>query len=191
MLPRKTRPSLVRAGSSLSDTVLVIATALNKEGICAVLTGDAAVAIHTGALAGDRLNYTLTSPAASGRLASAMHQLGFEPMNAGTYRHVDTGVALDLSQAPLALGRDDHVIAQTLHLRHGYVRILSPTDCCREQLLRWRETGDDRGMASAVSLAKHCPIDMPVMRGWMRKERLQGSWAGFKRSVAGTLTHLR
>jgi hypothetical protein len=186
MQSRQARPSLIRAGSSLSDVVLVIATALNKEGICAVLTGEAAAAMHMpGAQLGERLNYSLTSPATASRLASAIRHLGFEPADDGRYRHADINVVLELIQTPLMIGRAV-VVSQTLQLRHGFVRILSPTDCCREQLLQWQAAGQDGpGMQRAVSLAKQCEINMPDMRVWMRKEGLLGLWPGFKRLVEG------
>ena len=187
MQSRQARPSLIRAASSLSDIVLVIATALNKEGICAVLTGDGAAAMHLrGIKPGPRLNYSLTSPATASRLASAIRHLGFEPMETGTYRHAEIDVVLELTQAPLAIGRDSKVVAQTLQLRHGFVRILSPTDCCREQLLRSTADGDSGGMDKAVELAKRCDVNMPDMRAWMRQQGILSLWSGFKRSVQGT-----
>lgn len=191
MQSRQARPSLIRPASSLSDIVLVIATALNKEGICAILTGDGAAAMHLrGTKAGPRLNYSLTSPATASRLASAIRHLGFEPMENGQYRHADIDVVLELTQTPLAIGRDSKVVAQTLQLRHGFVRILSPTDCCREQLLRSRANGaadgDTAGMDKAVELAKRCDVNMPDMRAWMRQQGILSLWPGFKRSVEGT-----
>ena len=167
--------------------VLVIATALNKEGICAVLTGDAAAAMHLrNTNASPRLNYSLTSPATASRLASAIRHLGFEPADDGQYRHADAGVALELTQKPLAIGRDSKVVAQTLQLRHGFVRILSATDCCREQLLRSHADGAADGMNKAVELAKRCDVNMPDMRTWMRQQGVLALWAGFKRAVEGT-----
>ena len=187
MHSRQARPSLIRADSSLSDIVLVIATALNKEGICAVLTGDGAAAMHlSGTRASARLNYSLTSPATASRLASAIRHLGFEPTEPGHYRHADIDVVLELTQTPLAIGRDSKVVAQTLQLRHGFVRILSPTDCCREQLLRSNAHSDAAAMDKAVELAKRCDINMADMRTWMRQQSLVNLWSGFKRSVEGT-----
>jgi hypothetical protein len=171
--------------------VLVIATALNKEGICAVLTGEAAAAMH---LPGDklspRLNYSLTSPASASRLASAIRHLGFEPMEGNRYRHADIGVVLELSSELLTIGRNTKVVAQTLQLRHGFVRILSATDCCREQLLQSRKSPEGPGMQSAVNLAKHCDINMADMRAWMRTEGFHGVWPDFKAAVAGTNRHM-
>ena len=187
MQSRNARPSLLRAGSSLSDIVLVIATALNKEGICAVLTGDGAAAMHISRnrqLA--RLHYTLTSPVAASRLASAVRHLGFELTGDGHYRHAGMDIVLELTQTPLAIGRNDKIAAQTLQLRHGFVRILSPSDCCREQLMAWRATRQGGAMQTAVDLAKHGEINMPDLRAWMRTEGFQGVWPGFKRSVEGT-----
>ena len=188
MQSRQARPSLIRAGSSLSDIVLVIATALNKEGICAVLTGDAAAAMHVrGVLRSDRVSYTLTPPVAASRLASAIRHLGFDGAEGGGYRHAGIDTVLELTQTPLSIGREAKVIAQTLQLRHGFVRILSPTDCCRQHLLLWSTTQDASRLQTAVDLAKRCDINMPDMRTWMRKEGLVGSWPEFKRAVAGTL----
>lgn len=187
MQSRQARPSLIRAVSSLSDIVLVIATALNKEGICAVLTGDAAAAMHLNpGQAVPRLNYSLTSPASASRLASAIRHLGFERADDGHYRHADIGVVLHLTDAPLSIGRDSKVVAQTLQLRHGFVRILSATDCCREQLLSSRAPGGGAALDKAVALAKRCDINMPDMRTWMRQQGMLGLWPDFKRSVEGS-----
>src|SRR5688500_17313169 len=188
MQSRQARPSLIRAGSSLSDIVLVIATALNKEGICAVLTGKAAAAMHVRSTQPyGRPTYTLTAPVAASRLASAIRHLGFEGTEGGCYRHDGINTELELTQAPLSIGRNGKVVPQTLQLRHGFVRILSPTDCCRQQLLRWCDNQEAAGLQMAVDLAKRCDISMPDMRMWMRKEGCAKAWPEFKRAVAGTL----
>ena len=188
MQSRQARPSLIRTASSLPDIVLVIATALNKEGICAVLTGDAAAAMHTSGGSVARLNYSLTPPVAASRLASAMRHLGFDGPTDGAYRHPDLPLRLELTQETLTIGRSKTIVPQTLQLRHGFVRILSPTDCCREQLLRWHAGRDAAGMDSAVTLAKRCDIKMADIRAWMRTEGCQALWAEFRKLVEETDT---
>ena len=186
MIPRLPRAYPVSSTTALPDAAVTIATALNREGIAAVLTGAAAAAIHTRDRAKCReLNYSLTSGVTAARLAAALRHLGFDPDGSGgVHPHVDAGVALCLTQAPLALGQDRNVLAQTLQLRNGFVRILSPTDCCREWLLAWKETRDEQDLRRAAALAASCDISMTAMRAWMRGEHLGNSWFAFCRLVS-------
>jgi hypothetical protein len=176
-----------RAGASLSDMLVVIATAMNKEGVCAVLTGDAAAAMHVGDMrAPARLDYTLTAPVAASRLASAIRHLGFEPVGSHEHRHAHTGTLLAVSDPPLAVGGNTKVIAQTLKLRHGFVRILSTPDCCREQLLLWKAAKRGTAMQAAVDLARTGEVNMIEMHAWMQAEGLRAAWPGFRRAAAGS-----
>ena len=186
MIPRLPKAYPVSATSALPDAAVAIATAFNREGIAAVLTGAAAAAIHTrDRMKCHELNYSLTSGATAARLAAALRHLGFDPEGSGgTHAHADAGVVLSLTQAPLALGLDTKVLAQTLQLRNGFVRILSPTDCCREWLLAWKTTRDEKDLKRAAALAAACDISMTAMRAWMRTEHLGNGWFAFCRLVS-------
>lgn len=161
---------------------MTIATAFNREGIAALLTGPAASAIHTrDPRKCRRLHYALTPPVSPSRLASALRHLGFDDSPSATSRaHADAGFSLELTDDPFALGTGAPVLGQTLQLKNGFVRVLSPTDCCREWLLHWRTTRTEHDMQQAVDVAARCPINMPLMRAWMRKEQLSAGWTGFK-----------
>lgn len=186
MIPRLPRTYPVSSASALPDAAVTIATAFNREGIAAVLTGTAAAAIHTRGRAACRaLNYSLTSGVTIARLAAALRHLGFDPEpSGGVHQHLDAGFVLCLTQAPLSLGQDQNVLAQTLQLRNGFVRILSPTDCCRECLLAWKIMRDENDLRRAATLAAACDISMTAMRAWMRSEHLGNSWFAFCRLVS-------
>lgn len=186
MIPRLPKSYPVTSASALSDAAVTIATAFNREGIAAVLTGAAAAAIHTrDRMKCPELNYSLTSGVTAARLAAALRHLGFDPdAPDGVHPHAEAGVALRLTQAPLVLGQDAKVLAQTLQLRNGFVRILSPTDCCREWLLAWKVTRDEKDLRRAAALAAACDISMTAMRAWMRSEHLGNGWFAFSRLVS-------
>lgn len=182
MIPRPTRAFPLTTATTLPEAVVTIATAFNREGIAALLTGPAASAIHTRTRRACRhLNYALTPPVSPSRLASALRYLGFDAApGAASRAHADTGYSIELTENPVTLGKGDTVLGLTLQLKDGFVRVLSPTDCCREWLLRWKITRAEHEMAQAVDLAARCPINMPVMRAWMRQQQLFAGWTGFQ-----------
>jgi hypothetical protein len=182
MIPRAGRAFPLTLATTLPEAAVTIATAFNREGIAALLTGRAAAAIHTRDRRKCRhLNYALTPPVSQSRLASALRHLGFDDSpSAGSRAHADAGFSLELTDNPVELGTGEPVVGQTLQLKNGFVRVLSPTDCCREWLLQWRTTRAERDMNEAVDIAARCTVNMPVMRAWMRKEQIFAGWTGFK-----------
>ncbi len=183
MIPRVGRAFPLTTSTTLPDAAVTIATAFNREGIAAVLTGEAACAIHTR----DRhrcrtLNYSLTPPVSSSRLVSALRHLGFETTHT-PHAHLDAGFILTLTEAPLAIGGDKAILTQTMQLRNGFVRVLSPTDCCRAWLVQWRATQADHDMERAIGIATCGDVNLPAMRAWMRKEQIAAAWLPFKRLV--------
>lgn len=185
MIPRATRAFPLTAATTLPEAAVTIAIAFNREGIAALLTGPAASAIHTRDRRRCRhLNYALTPPVSASRLASALRHLGFDDAPAaGSRAHADAGFSLELTDLPVTLGKGEPVLGQTLQLKNGFVRVLSPTDCCREWMLRWRTSASEHDMHQAVDVAARCEINLPNMRAWMRREQLLAGWTGFKRLV--------
>ena len=183
MIPRAGRAFPLTISTTLPDAAVTIATAFNREGIAGVLTGQAASAIHTRDRTHCRtLTYHLTPPVSSSRLVSALRHLGFATQGA-PLPHLDAGFDLALTEAPLVIGRNDTIVAQTMQLRNGFVRVLSPTDCCREWLLQWRATQADHEMEEAIGVATCCEVNLPAMRVWMRKEQITAAWPAFKKLV--------
>ena len=182
MIPRPGRAFPLTTATTLPEAAVTIATAFNREGIAAMLTGPAASAIHTQDRRACRhLNYALTPPVSASRLASALRYLGFDASPAASSRaHADAGFSIALTDEPVTLGKGDPVIGQTLQLKNGFVRVLSPTDCCRESLLQWKATQAEADLSSAVEIAARCDISMPIMRAWMRKQQIFAGWTGFK-----------
>lgn len=182
MIPRPGRAFPLTTATTLPEAAVTIATAFNREGIAAVLTGPAAAAIHTQDRRACRhLNYALTPPVSASRLASALRYLGFDASASAKSRaHADAGFSIELTEEPVTLGKGDAVLGQTLQLKNGFVRVLSPTDCCREWLLRWKATQGEDEMKQAIDVAARCDINMPVMRAWMRQEQIFAGWTGFK-----------
>lgn len=182
MIPRPGRAFPLTTATTLPEAAVTIATAFNREGIAAVLTGPAASAIHTRTRRACRqLNYALTPPVSPSRLASALRYLGFDAApDATSHGHADAGFSLELTDEPVALGKGNATPGLTLQLENGFVRVLSPTECCRESLLRWNVTHDAHEMTQAVDLAARCSIDMPAMRAWMRQQKIFAGWTGFK-----------
>ncbi len=182
MILRAGRAFPLTAATTLPEAAVTIATAFNREGIAAVLTGPAASAIHTHDRRTCRhLNYALTPPVSPSRLASALRYLGFDAAPAATSRaHADSGFSIELTEEPVTLGKGDAVLGQTLQLKNGFVRVLSPTDCCRERLLRWKSTQGETEMTQAVDVAARCDVNMPIMRAWMRQQQIFAGWTGFR-----------
>ncbi len=184
---RPARTSSITAASTLPEIAVVIAAALNKEGICAVLTGSAAAAIHTRTRnTAGVVDYITTSPVTPKRLEYAMKQLGFSPTPTGAFTHANASFEVRIERGVSDAGVEPDINTQTMQLRSGFVRVLSPTDTCHHQLLQWRAAPNDAVLASAVDLAARCDVDMPALRAWMKKQGILAAWNAFKKGMDAT-----
>jgi hypothetical protein len=163
--------------SSLTDVAAAVGGALATAGIKAVLTGGACATIYSrGHYQSWDLDFILQSTATQGQLDAVMKTAGFARQGAH-YEHPDARFIVEFPPGPLGIGADIGI--QPVEHRIGTVtiRLLSPTDSCRDRLAAFYHWNDRQSLEAAVSIADQHQVDLNRIRAWSARE---GASARFK-----------
>ena len=171
------------ATSTLSTVAAVVAKALQRSGIRAVLTGGACASLHSGgAYQSSDLDFVLQSAVTTRDLDAAMKSIGFRRV--GThYEHPRTAFFVEFPAGPLGIGADLDVRPVVYRVGKTGVRLLSATDSCRDRLAAFYHWNDRQSLNTAVQIARHRRIDMKAVRAWSRREGALEAFSEFLRSL--------
>lgn len=172
--------------SDLAAVAFIVAGALQKAGIHAVLTGGACAAIHTaGEYSSEDLDFVLQSTPSAPRLDKAMASIGFLRRN-DQYFHPRTTFFVEFPPGPLGIGRDLAVkpVFKRVATSGGAVRTLSATDSCRDRLAAFFHWADRQSLDVAVLIALRNRVDMRKISRWSAREGAAEGYRQFVRELA-------
>lgn len=156
----------------------MVATALGRAGIRAVLTGGACASLHSdGAVISYDLDFVLQSSVNRDDLDAVMLSIGFH-RKGRHYANRSTKFYVDFPRGPLGVGADTDVRTTTYRVGRLGFRILSATDSCRDRLAAFYHWNDRQSLAAAVEIARRHRVNLDSMREWSRGE---GAEEGFNR----------
>lgn len=171
--------------SSLREIAFMVCTALDGAGIAAILTGGSAATVHSaGAYQSRDLDFVISFGSGNRDGSQILSDLGYV-LRGSTYVHPDNEFTLDFPPGPLSVGRDVLIEWDTLHEGPLLLRILNPTDSCRDRLagfLFWHDRGSLE-QAIAVARAQAARIDIERIREWCRHERRMEEFDQFRRRL--------
>jgi len=160
----------ITGASSLRNVAFAVGTSLHTHGISAVLTGGACASLHSeGAYTSLDLDFVLTGMVTQARLDQAMAAVGFTRMG-DRYHHPECDFWVEFPRGPLAVGADYKIRPTTLQGSAGQVRVLSPTDSCRDRLAAFYHWNDRQSLEVAIQIARRHPVDLSAIRRWSRRE---------------------
>lgn len=163
--------------SSLRQVAAAVAKALQDAHIRAVLTGGACATIYTGgAYQSEDLDLILESTPKQAVLDEAMATAGF--VRAGdVYRHPATRFFVEFPKGPLSIGSDIAIKPSTFTVGDVRIRLLSPTDTCRDRLAAFFHWKDRQSLKTAVAVASRHRVNLRKTREWSASE---GAAKGFE-----------
>ncbi|MBN1282478.1 MAG: hypothetical protein JXA24_01735 [Proteobacteria bacterium] len=156
---------------------------LSQAGYDPVLTGRACAAAYIGArIKPKTLDFVLTEYEVP-ELAEAMRTIGF--MRSGLYNYVSRRSPVDVVFSPPPLAVGDHLVKETavMKAKGGSIRLLTPTDCCRQRLSMYYRWGDREAFDDAVELALCHEIDMDLVKRWSDWEWCSDRFEEFHREI--------
>jgi hypothetical protein len=169
--------------SSLAGVAAVVAGALGRAEISAVLTGGACATIYTrGAYQSHDLDFIVRRGGTRKSLDDAMASIGFT-RNADRYVHPETDFFVEFPRGPLAIGDDVAIAPVGLKLGREHVLALSPTDSCRDRLAAFYHWSDRQSLSVAVEIACTHPVNMRIVRGWSIREGFDRRFEEFEREL--------
>ena len=169
--------------SSLDDVAATVATALDRAGIVAVLTGGACATIYTGgAYQSYDLDFIVRSGGTRRTLDAAMASIDFA-RDGDRYVHPATPLFVEFPRGPLAIGDDIRITPVALKVGRATVMALSATDACRDRLAAFYHWSDRQSLEVALDIALARPVNMKKIRDWSTSEGHTARFDEFRRQV--------
>ena len=168
----------------MSDVAAIVAGALARAGIRAVLTGGACATLYSeGAYQSHDLDFIIESRSQRQVLDAAMASVGFL-RDGDRYVHPRTPLFVEFPPGPLAIGDDLKIRPVRLVLDQGHALALSATDACRDRLAAFYHWSDRQSLDVAVQVALRRRVRMAAILAWSRREGAEAKFEEFKRAVA-------
>lgn len=141
-----------------------------KKGIQVVLSGGAAVSLHSGgsyiSLDLDMVN---VHSVRFSRIRSAMEELGFVE-KARYFEHSETEFFVEFPPGPLTIGEEPVKQIVDIELSTGILRVISPTDSVKDRLAAYFHWGDLQSLEQAILVAQESEVDLAEVRRWSEAE---------------------
>jgi hypothetical protein len=158
------------AEMSLGEFAAFVSSHLEKNGIHAVLSGGAAVSIHTGSrYQSFDLDFVERVGSERRRLREVLAEIGFGE-EARYFVHPESEYFVDFPAGPLAVGREPVKNVEELGFSTGRLAILSPTDCVKDRLAAFYYWDDSQSLDQALLVAECKPVDLNEVRRWSTAE---------------------
>lgn len=157
--------------------------ALRKAGIGAVLTGGACAAFYSGGVYhSEDVDVVLQGSPSKKVLDDAMVTVGFR-RNVDHYEHPKTKYFVEFPRGPLSIGSDVAIRPVQRQIAGVPVRILSPTDSCRDRLAAFYYWHDRQSLATAISIGLRNRVDLGKIRAWSEREDAGDAFEEFAREL--------
>lgn len=178
---------MIDASSPLVDVAWAVCTALDRNGVTAVLTGGSAatyyapdayqsvdldlVAVRFGATLGEDIESALTG---LGYVRYVDH-----------YEHTSSPYPIEFPPGPLAIGGEILEHWRTERHTEQILHVLEPTDSCKDRLAAFVHWNDRASLAQALAVAKAVPaeIGLEELRRWAAAEGNEDKFFEFARRL--------
>ena len=165
--------------SSLAAVAACVADALSRAKIRAVLTGGACAVLYTGGeYQSSDLDFILQSAVKPGTLDAVMSTVDFR-RSGNHYVHPRAPFIVEFPAGPLGIGTDIDIRPVVTRIRGIAVRVLSPTDSCRDRLAAFFHWNDRQSLNVAVQIARRRRVNIPAIRAWSAKEGASDKFSEF------------
>jgi len=169
----------ITAQSTLAQVAACVARALSRARIRAVLTGGACATLYSkGAYQSSDLDFILQSAVTRQELDDVMKSIGFR-RNGNHYVHSRTAFFVEFPVGPLGIGEDIDIRPVVRRIGGIGVRLLSPTDSCRDRLAAFYYWNDLQSLSTAIQIASRSNVDLKVVRAWSRCEGASSKFSEF------------
>ncbi|MCZ6603107.1 MAG: hypothetical protein O6952_08875 [Planctomycetota bacterium] len=124
------------------------------------------------------LDFILQSVVTRRELDDVMKSIGFR--RAGNhYEHPRTAFFVEFPAGPLGIGSDIDIRSIVRRIGGIGVRLLSPTDSCRDRLVAFYHWNDRQSLDTAIQIARHSNVNLGKLRAWSRREDASGKFSEF------------
>ena len=165
--------------STLTSVAAFVARALARSRIRAVLTGGACATLYSqGEYQSSDLDFILQSAVTPAKLDAVMKTIGLRRVG-NYYEHPRSPFIVEFPAGPLGIGADIDIRPVVHKIRGVGVRMLSPTDSCRDRLAAFYHWNDRQSLLTAVQIARHRKVDLAAIRNWSAREGASSRFSEF------------
>jgi len=167
------------ASMSQAELAAYVQSALRKEGIDAVLTGGAVVALYShGKYVSMDLDLVDQGFASTQKIKKAMEGLDFK-RKGRHYSHPDSQYLVEFVAPPLSVGNEPVAEVVDIKLSTGTLRVLSPTDCVKDRLAAFFYWSDRQSLEQALLVAKAQKVKLKEIERWSKAEKMADKYQEF------------
>jgi hypothetical protein len=160
----------ITSRSSARAVAAVVGAALEERGLRAVLSGGGCASIYTsGVYQSVDLDFVLQGPGTPRQVDEAMASVGFA-RRGNQYFHPASRYYIEFPPGPLGIGADCRIEPAEIRFGRKRLRLLSPTDSCRDRLAGFYNWNDREGLKVAVRIAARRKVDIEKIRTWSEGE---------------------
>jgi hypothetical protein len=153
-----------------SEVAAYVQDHLGSKGIVVVLSGGAAVAIHTtNKYVSHDVDLVNVFMADRKKIKQAMVAMGFREAGR-SFEYPETNILIEFPPGPLSVGGEPIEQIDELVLETGTLRVISATECVKDRLSAFYHWGDLQCLSQAILVTRDNPIDLDEVRRWSRKE---------------------
>jgi hypothetical protein len=181
---------LIAPNATLRDVAFAVGTALDRDGIHAVLCGGSAATFYApDVYQSEDLDFVLTFDADGAIVKRALSDLGYAFKNS-MFVHPESHFTVEFPKGPLAIGAEVVTTFETVREGELILHIVSATDAVRDRLNKYAAWDDLSALRAAVGVALEAKVDLAEVRAFMHREgqgvfrkRFEESLQTFERRV--------
>ncbi len=146
------------AAIDLKSLAFLVCSTLKDHGIEAVLVGGACVSIYSeNRYQSHDLNFVTYADLK--KVEVSLKTLGFKRVGR-CFIHKNCTYLIDFVNPPIAIGKEPIHSFQTLSSPSGVLKLLTPTDCIKDQLAAYFYWNDPQSLEQACLVAQNHTIDV-------------------------------
>ena len=157
----------------------MVAEALSRARVRAVLSGGACASIHSGGVYQSvDLDFILQEYESPQQIAAAMGSIGFS-RSGDQFFHPEAKFYVEFPPGPLSIAGDYQIEPVDIRIGNRSVLGLSATDSCRDRLAAFFFWNDRLGLQAAVQVALGSHVDLDRIRAWSEGQGAQERFQTF------------
>jgi len=170
---------------NLGELAAYIDTHLRENGINVVLSGGAAVSVHSDhKYVSKDIDFIGRYDVNHRKVEEVMAEIGFTKTGR-YYFHPKTKYFAEFISGPATVGQDPIGDTVEIELATGLIRILSPTDSVKDRLASYFHFKDRQGLEQAVLIAASNQIDLDDIEAWSIREGKEKEFSDFRDRLEG------
>jgi hypothetical protein len=167
------------------EIAAAVSETLRAHGITSVMSGGGCVSVYSvNKYQSDDLDF-VDSYRDKPKIQEALLKIGFYSDRDRYFRNDTTGIYLEFPPGPVMIGNELAKDPVEWDTPAGKIRMLTPTDCVKDRLVKFYEWNDPQALYQALLVVAAQPVSFREVERWSIKSEGKENRYKFFRSLAG------